>query len=626
PARDLELAESGAVVALPVVGDPQVVVRLEERRVPFDDLLVGRDGARRVAAVEVHGGEIGACAGVVGAERQVALEERDRLGVVVAVVVEVGEAAEGVGILPIAVEDVLEGGQRVGLVGGVELSGARFDLSQLEPGLDVVGLRLRLGLEVGNEGHRLGGQRHPDLGLAARGRCPRRRGAGPCSPRARPRTRSGGRDYQGPDGETRRQEQREHRRARGGELPAARGGGRGIAGERRATLRAELGAGNGLRTALGAKADRHWRPRAILTETPRAAQPRQIGGGHHHNWRQNVSADLQRGSGSSRHTTCFAWRPRMSKGVQILLVEDDSAKRCAAVRALAPTGRAVIEAATGADALAVLRRGGDFIVLLALALPDMDGRDLLARIAADHPDTPAVIVTGVDDVAVAIDAMQRGAWDYVVARADGSHLVHLPHVLARTLERLQLVRDRNRYREEVEALAIALRGTTDGVVILDPVGRIAFVNRALAQAWRQPESAIVGRHLGDFVSMHGAQVELGDVLAAIGARGRWSGELSTRTVEAPERVWDVMLTPIRCPEPAPGGLLGHARTAVGIFRDVSEKYALEQLRADFLSMITHDIQVPLTVILGYTEMLTDPDPPPDQLPPDLLPRLRDRGE
>ena len=316
----------------------------------------------------------------------------------------------------------------------------------------------------------------------------------------------------------------------------------------------------------------------------------------------------------------------MSEGVQILLVEDDSEKRCAAVRALARTGRAVIEAATGADALAVLRRGGDFVVLLALALPDMDGRDLLARITADHPDTPAVIVTGVDDVAVAIDAMQRGAWDYVVARADGSHLIHLPHVVARTLERLQLVRDRNRYREEVEALAIALRGTTDGVVILDPVGRIAFVNRALAQAWRQPESAIVGRHLGDFVSMHGSQVDLGDVLAAIGARGRWSGELSTRAVEAPERVWDVMLTPIRCPEPAPGGLLGHARTAVGIFRDVSEKYALEQLRADFLSMITHDIKAPLTVILGYTELLTEGESRPADMPPDILGHIRESGE
>ena len=111
----------------------------------------------------------------------------------------------------------------------------------------------------------------------------------------------------------------------------------------------------------------------------------------------------------------------MSDGrVQILLVEGDPEERRAAVRALARTGWAVTEAVTAADALAVLRRGGDFIVLLALALPDMDGRDLLARIAADHPDTPAVIVTGVDDVAVAIDAMQRGAWDYVVGRADGS--------------------------------------------------------------------------------------------------------------------------------------------------------------------------------------------------------------
>src|SRR6266849_7685056 len=275
------------------------------------------------------------------------------------------------------------------------------------------------------------------------------------------------------------------------------------------------------RTDIGDARDSNGNPTGSPAASNRWRSPPKIGG---RTSRRIFSAGLDPPY-ASRHTTCFAWRPRMSEGVQILLVEDDSEKRCAAVRALARTGRAVIEAATGADALAVLRRGGDFIVLLALALPDMDGRDLLARIAADHPDTPAVIVTGVDDVAVAIDAMQRGAWDYVVARADGSHLVHLPHVVARTLERLQLVRDRNRYREEVEALAIALRGTTDGVVILDPVGRIAFVNRALAQAWRQPESAIVGRHLGDFVSMHGAQVDLGDVLAAIGARGRWSGEL-----------------------------------------------------------------------------------------------------
>src|SRR5206468_2136092 len=214
------------------------------------------------------------------------------------------------------------------------------------------------------------------------------------------------------------------------------------------------------------------------------------------------------------------------------------------------------------------------------------------------------------------------AWEYVVRRADGSHLVHLPGVLARTLERRELVRDRNRYREEVEALALALRGTTDGVVVLDPGGRVAFVNPALAHAWRQPESTIVGRFVGDFVGTPGGQADLGDVLVAVGERGSWNGELRTRGIEPPQGVWDVTLTPLGCPAPAPG----HARTAVGIFRDMSEKYALEQLRADFLSMITHDIKVPLTVILGYTEMLTDPEPPPDQIPPDILTRIRESGE
>jgi len=177
-----------------------------------------------------------------------------------------------------------------------------------------------------------------------------------------------------------------------------------------------------------------------------------------------------------------------------------------------------------------------------------------------------------------------------------------------------------------ETLAVALRGTTDGVAILDPDGRVAFVNRALALAWRQPESAIVGRFLGDYVSPPGDRAALADVLAAFGERGLWSGELHTRGIDPPQGVFEVTLSSIECPRPAPGGALGQTCTAVAIFRDVSEKHALEQLRADFLSMITHDIKVPLTVILGYTEMLTDPEPPPDQIPPEILTRIRESGE
>jgi signal transduction histidine kinase len=315
----------------------------------------------------------------------------------------------------------------------------------------------------------------------------------------------------------------------------------------------------------------------------------------------------------------------MPEVVHILLVDDDPEQRRQWAGAFGRTGWRLTEATSAATCQAVLRRGGDFVVLLDLTLPDMDGRELIDRITASHPDTPALVVTGVNDLAVAIDAMQRGAWDYIVERGDGSHLIDLPHVVSRALERRALLRERNRYREEMEALGIALRGTTDGVAILDSVGRILFANSALAQGWRRPESAIVGRIVSDFVQVPGDEDALGDVLAAVAERGRWSGELRTRELEPPQGMWGVTLTPLRSPE-QPGSHSRGARTVVGIFRDISEAHALEQTRADFLSMITHDIKVPLTVILGYTEMLTDPEPPPDQIPPDILTRIRESGE
>jgi two-component system, OmpR family, phosphate regulon sensor histidine kinase PhoR len=315
----------------------------------------------------------------------------------------------------------------------------------------------------------------------------------------------------------------------------------------------------------------------------------------------------------------------MSEVAQILLVEDDPQDRNRAVEALSRGGFRVTEVTDGAECLRALSASREFVVLMGLKLPDMDGRDLLARIAASHPDTPAVVVTRIADLEVAVDAIKCGAWDYVVKRPDVSHLDDLPHVVARMLERRRRVRERNRYREEVDALAIALRGTADGVMIIDAGGRITFVNRALAEAWKQPEAAIVGRPLEEFVVVPRDADPLTDILEAVAEQGRWGGELRTRGAEPPEGVWDVTLTPIR-PGEAYAGPDGAARSVIGIFRDSSEAHALEQLRADFLSMITHDIKVPLTVILGYTEMLTDPEPPPGEIPKDILTRIRESGE
>src|SRR6185369_17644711 len=106
--------------------------------------------------------------------RQVLLVDRDRLLVILPIVVDVAEAAERVDVLRLACEDVLEGGRGVRLVGGVELSGPRLDLGELHPRVDVLGTLLRLCGEVRDE--RLRRLRQLDTGgLPRRRRGPRPR-------------------------------------------------------------------------------------------------------------------------------------------------------------------------------------------------------------------------------------------------------------------------------------------------------------------------------------------------------------------------------------------------------------------------------------------------------------------
>src|SRR5207245_4281428 len=167
---------------------------------------------------------------------------------------------------------------------------------------------------------------------------------------------------------------------------------------------------------------------------------------------------------------------------------------------------------------------------------------------------------------------------------------------------------------EADVLAVALPAMADGVAVVDRAGRIRFVNQALAKAWGAPTSAIVGRRAADFVRLPGGSATLDTVLAAA-EQGGWRGELGRADVESTRGAWDVTFSWVT-----------EADALIGVFRDCSAQQAAEQVRADFLSMITHDIKAPLTVILGYTELLTDIDSRTSEMPPDVLAHIRESGE
>ncbi len=135
-------------------------------------------------------------------------------------------------------------------------------------------------------------------------------------------------------------------------------------------------------------------------------------------------------------------------GRRVLIVDDDPQIRMLLRDRLESHGYRVREAEDGPQALD-LAVGGEFgVVLLDLQMPKMDGLEVLARLRERDPDITVVILTAHGTVASAVEAMKRGAYDFLPKPCKPDHVLA---TVRRALERKGL-RDENRYlRSELES-------------------------------------------------------------------------------------------------------------------------------------------------------------------------------
>ncbi len=129
----------------------------------------------------------------------------------------------------------------------------------------------------------------------------------------------------------------------------------------------------------------------------------------------------------------------------ILLVEDRAELREMLQTALSRMGYEVAAAAGVGDALPLLARRRFSGVLTDLKLPSGSGMDILRAAQQTDPTIPVVVMTAYGSVADAVAAMRDGAFDFIQKPID---LEHLRHLLARALERQQLLRENVLLKEE----------------------------------------------------------------------------------------------------------------------------------------------------------------------------------
>ena len=153
-----------------------------------------------------------------------------------------------------------------------------------------------------------------------------------------------------------------------------------------------------------------------------------------------LTAANRPGGGACFTLLCPPWRSRMPK----LLVVDDEPLICQSFHWVFATGEVeVVTAGTVAEGWQRVEEDHPDVIVLDLQLPDGSGLDLFDRIRAADPKRPVIFLTAHGTTETAIEAMKRGAFDYLGKPFD---LEQMTGLLERAFEAARLMREPAAFR------------------------------------------------------------------------------------------------------------------------------------------------------------------------------------
>ena len=191
--------------------------------------------------------------------------------------------------------------------------------------------------------------------------------------------------------------------------------------------------------------------------------------------------------------------------IRILLVEDNEAD--------ARFVQAILESSTAfqfrmlhvdrlSSAMEILSEREFDMILLDLTLPDEDGIDTFLVLHKAHEDIPIVIMSGLDDEELAMEAVNRGAQDYLVkGTVDTDLLVRsIRYAIERMRIKKMLLQAAREWRTTFDALE-------DTIILTDSEGNVLRCNEAARDLFGEPFLKIIGQPLWDYLPRHAGSMK-----------------------------------------------------------------------------------------------------------------------
>ena len=131
----------------------------------------------------------------------------------------------------------------------------------------------------------------------------------------------------------------------------------------------------------------------------------------------------------------------------ILVVDDEEAIREVVSTMLESKGYRCSVAHNGRVAQDQIKRTTPDLVLSDMIMPEMDGIKLLEWMRQYDPDVPVIMVTAIHDISTALEAIRRGAYDYILKPFEKDQLFL---GVGRALQHRRLVNENRKYQIELE--------------------------------------------------------------------------------------------------------------------------------------------------------------------------------
>jgi len=319
---------------------------------------------------------------------------------------------------------------------------------------------------------------------------------------------------------------------------------------------------------------------------------------------------------------------------KILIVDDEPSVLLTMTSILRQEGYDVDGVTDGASALQAIRDRYYDLVLTDLNMPGVDGLAVLAEVRQRSPDTVTVMITGYGSLDSALEAVQLGAYEYLLKPTE---VADLKLAVKRSLERKRLSEIDTLYRVS-RAITSSLDMATINAEVSEAVRNVLGAAHACLVTFQRDRtpgecSSDLRRLFGDAAVLERLAADSSLISEeSNGLVAAWARKAGARSYAFVPGVANGELVCVLCAdhgcEPFEfhrsaqrflKSLAGQAALAVQNaqlvaelkrhneeIRSANQKLReLDELKSQFLNVATHELRTPLSVILGYNAMLAE---------------------